>query len=808
MKPVLEALKDHVLICDGAMGTMLQAGGLPAGACPEEAVLSRAELVLGVHAQYMEAGADIIETNTFGANRYKLAEYGLQGEVERINREAARLARKASRGRVYVAGSVGPLGKQLAPLGDLTFPAAVEAYREQMRALAHGGVDLLFIETVSDLKEAKAALIAAREVSGIPVVAHMTFGEGGRTLTGTPPDVAAVVLAAIGAAAVGANCSLGPEELLPIIKAMAAVSRMPLSVMPNAGLPELVDGVTVFRKSPAAMASFAARFAALGVGIIGGCCGTTPAHIRAMATAVARKRPGKRDVAPVLRLCSRTRMVSLEGERAPLVIGERINLSVRKAFARALLGDDTAPVREAAQAQAESGAHLLDLNAGAHTESLGATVSEANLMERVVRLVQRSVDLPLVIDSQNPDAVEAGLRECEGRALINSIPAEKERLSRLLTLARAYGAAIIVLPLSGKGIPDTAEKRVRCAEEVRASALRMGIRPEDILIDPLVMAASASPEQVRVTLETLRLLKSRGYQTVMGLSNVSYGLPERSVVNAAFLAMAMGCGLDAVIMNPSDVRVMESLRAGRVLSLADRGAKEFIAGLRAPAAARPAEKRATPRSLKDDIFAAILAGDREGVIPLVEAALARGIKPLDINIGMIAPALEEVGRRFERKQLFLPQMILASEAVQHAFARLRRAMRGEPMPSRGKIVMATVLGDVHDIGKNICCTVLENYGYEIVDLGRNVPAEAIADAAAHSVADIIGLSALMTTTMRQMEVVIAELRKRGMRQKVMVGGAVVTAAYARKIGADGHARNAGEIVGLVRKLSSDDRSTS
>jgi 5-methyltetrahydrofolate--homocysteine methyltransferase len=801
MKPFLEALKERILVGDGAMGTMLQEGGLPEGGCPEEAVLGRPKLILSIHERYIDAGADIIETNTFGANRYKLAEYRLGEEVERINCEAVRLAREASRERAYVAGSVGPLGKQLAPLGNLTFEEAVDAFREQLRALARAGVDVIFLETISDLREAKAALIAAGDLPGLPIVAHMTFGEGGRTLTGTPADVAAVVLSKMGAAAVGANCSTGPKEMRPVMESMAGVTPVFLSVFPNAGLPELVGGKTVFRESPEEMAGFAERFAALGVNIIGGCCGTTPAHISAMAQAIAKRKPAARNVQPRLRLCSRTRMVALEPAVTPLVIGERINLSVRKKMALAFIAGDATAMREAAVEQVRRGAHLLDVNVGVSGEALGLErVSERELMERAVRLVQQSVDAPLAIDSNNPEALEAGLRECDGRPIVNSIPAEEEKMRKLLPLARRYGAAIVILPLSGRGIPDNAAERVRLAEDVRSRALKTGIAREDILIDPLAMALSAAPEQGLVTLETLKMLKERGCQTVLGLSNVSFGLPERSILNASFLSMAMAAGLDVVILNPLDEPVMRSLSAGRVLTMADRGAQEFIAGFKVSAAPVAVLSKTAPATIRERLLSAIVAGDREGVIPHVEEALRQGIPPLDINVSMLAPALEEVGRRFEKGELFLPQMILAAETVQNAFGRLKREMKGEKMPSKGKIVMATVRGDVHDIGKNICCTVLENYGYEITDLGRNVPAEDIIERAAFVEADIIGLSALMTTTMRQMELVIADLRKRGMNQRVMVGGAVVTASYAKKIGADGYAKNAGEIVRLVNRL--------
>lgn len=806
MKPILERLKERVLLCDGAMGTMLQEVGLPDGACPEETVLKDPALIEDIHRQYVDAGAEIIETNTFGANRLKLSDYGLEESVVRINREAVCLARKAAEGRAYVAGSAGPLGRQIEPLGDLAFDDALEAYREQFRALAGGGADILFIETISDIREARAALMAAREVSDIPVVAHMTFEEGGRTFTGTPPDVAAVVLSSLGAAAVGANCGVGPEGILPSIERIAGSTRLFLSVIPNAGLPEIVDGRTVFRKSPESMAEYAAKFAALGVNIIGGCCGTTPAHTKAMAAALNKRRPVKRKVPPLMRLCGQGRIVTLSRAGSPLVIGERINLSVRKKMAKAFVGGDAAPLRRAAREQVEAGADLIDVNAGANAEALGVEgVSEKELMAKAVLVVQRCVDAPLVIDSSSPEAIEAGLKECGGRALINSVTAEKEKMLPLLTVARRHGAAIVVLPLSDKGIPETAAKRVKLAEEVRTKAVRMGIAPEDILVDPLVMTASAAQEQVAVTLETLSMLKERGYQTVIGLSNVSFGLPERSVLNAAFLAMAMGKGLDAVILNPADERVMRVLRAARVLTMADEGAGEFISSMTAaaPVAEAPAVP-AGPAGSREDIARslteAIHAGDREGVVPLVEKALALDVPPLELNLSVITPALEEVGRRFESKEIFLPQMILSAETVQNAFGRLRKEMKDEKMPSRGTIIMATVRGDVHDIGKNICCTVLENYGYEIIDLGRNVPADVIADSAAESGAALVGLSALMTTTMKQMERVIAELKGRGLELKVMVGGAVVTPAFAESIGADGHARDAGEIVKLVKRL--------
>jgi 5-methyltetrahydrofolate--homocysteine methyltransferase len=440
---------------------------------------------------------------------------------------------------------------------------------------------------------------------------------------------------------------------------------------------------------------------------------------------------------------------------------------------------------------------------GVNTELLErAGTTEEEMMAKAVGIVQASVDAPLVIDSNSSTAIEAGLRECEGKALINSVPAERERMEQLFSLAKQYGAAVVILPISHRGIPDTAGGRFKLAEEVKAHALKAGIQPEDILADPLLLAVSAAQEQLPVTLQTLKMLKESGYQTILGLSNVSFGLPERSELNAAFLSMAVAAGLDAVILNPADENVMRALSAARVLTMRDRGGKEYVERFRVAPVTVP-KVAAAPREgegIKERISGAILSGDREGIVKLIEEALQQGIAPIEINLSILTPALEEVGSRFEKKEIFLPQMILAAETVQNAFGQLKRAMKGEKMPTKGKIVMATVRGDVHDIGKNICCTVLENHGYEIIDCGRNVPAEVIAETAARAKADIIGLSALMTTTISQMEVVISEMKNRGMKQKVMVGGAVVTPAFARKIGADGHAKDAGGIVKLVKQL--------
>lgn len=805
MKQIIEVVKNRILLCDGAMGTMLQRAGVEVDVCPEERVLSRPELVREIHRQYIQAGAEIVETNTFGANGVKLALYELEHELERINRSAVALARGAARGKAYVAGSVGPLGVQLAPVGTYCFIDAVSHFRRQIKALASAGIDALFLETFSDIREIRAALIAAREVSRVPVVALMVFEGGERTLTGTPPDVAAVTLSAGGAAMVGANCGAGPEELLAVLDAVRNVSSSYPALLPNAGLPVLDEGETRFTKTPADMAEFAVKAAEAGARVIGGCCGTTPDHIRAMAVALKKRKPRACTVPARLRLCSRSKIVELVPERAPLVIGERINLSVRKGMAGAFIEGDVSLLRQAAFDQVKEGAVLLDINTAARKRG-GADSDHAEkaLMKRAVNVAQRCVKSPLVIDSNDPRVIEAGLIECEGRALINSVTAERETMGRVLSLARRYGAAIVALPLSGKGIPPTAAARVKLAGEICQAALRTGLAPEDILVDPLVLSASADREQVRVTLETLRLLKERGYQTIMGLSNVSFGLPERAVLNAVFLSMAMREGIDAVILNPAEEEVMRSLRAGRVLMNLDRGARDYI---RHAVAATPKDDSGSAattdaRGVVNSLREAVITGDREGIGDLVEEALRKGIPPLEINLSILSPALEEVGRRFERKELFLPQMILSAETVREAFLVLKREMAGEEMPVLGRVIMATVEGDIHDIGKNICVTVLENSGYEVIDLGRSVPAETIADRAAETGVDIIGLSALMTTTMPRMENVIAELKKRGLNQKVMVGGAVVTESYAREIGADGYAKDAGGIVGLVKRIIS------
>jgi len=790
------------------MGSMLQDAGLRPGECPELMNIERPDVVSAVHAQYAAAGADVLTTNTFGATRVKLDEYGLSPRLREINAAAVKLARKAAAGSgrdVMVAGGMGPTGKFLAPVGELSFDLAYDVFREQAQALAEAGADAIIIETLSDIKEARAAVMAAREAADLPVIVTMTFQQDLRSLLGTPPEVAVTVLGSLGADVVGANCSLGPEGLYDVARRMAAVSRVPLIFQPNAGLPQLVDGKTVFPAGPDELARYAARFLELGASVIGSCCGSTPAHTRAMAEVLGRwgEKPGRSPGAAATRLASRTRLVTIGGSEPPVIIGERINPTGRKELSAELASGKTPTVRKDARGQAEAGAALVDINVGLP----GA--DEAELMGLVVRAVEESTDLPVVIDSTDPEAIEAALREVSGKPLVNSVTGDVSRLETVLPLVRRYGAAVVGLTIDEEGVPATAEKRVEIAGRILDACINYGIPREDLVIDPLVLTASAEQPQAAETLKAVGMIKERlGLATSLGVSNISFGLPNRPLINAVYLTMALGYGLDAAMVNPYDPRMGEAVAAGAVLVNRDPRAEGYIAAHRRKAhaggesAATPSagKEDGGPSTLEDEIRKAVIEGDKEGILPLVEKALEKGMEPLSVGNECLIPALTEVGRLYETKEFFLPQVMQSAETMKAAFARLKREMRPGEGRDRGTVVLATVFGDVHDIGKNIVSTLLENHGLNVVDLGKNVPKETVLDEAVKNGADVIGLSALMTTTMTQMGELIKERDRRGLKIPVVLGGAVVTPEYAAKVGAAGSSRDAMEAVGLIKEI--------
>jgi 5-methyltetrahydrofolate--homocysteine methyltransferase len=794
-----EAFRDllasrNPVIFDGAMGTMLQEGGLRAGEAPEAMSLRDPEAVAAVHRAYAEAGAMVVTSNTFGGNRVKLSAFGLAERMEEVNAAAVRLARRVVGNKALVAGDIGPTGRFLSPVGDLAFSEAFEVFSLQAAALAEAGADLLVMETFSDIRELRAAVIAARSVCPLPIVASMTFEPTGCTLMGATPEAVAVTLEAAGAEAVGANCGLGPEGIVAILKRMAAATSLPLLYQPNAGMPRLEGGRTVFPAAPGEVAAPAAALLRLGVAVLGGCCGTRPAHISALRRAAAGARVETRALPDrrALRLSGRVSVVTLGGDAPLRIIGERLNPTGRKALAASLRAGDFSPYREQARSQAAAGAVLLDVNVGV------SGIDEISAMERAVEAVQEGAPVPLVIDSPRPEVLEAGLRSAEGKVLLNSVTGDADSLSRVLPLARRYGAAVLGLTLDSRGIPARAEDRLAVAERILAAARRAGLPSADLVIDCLTLSAGAEQEKTAETLRAVRLVREKlGLAVSLGVSNVSFGLPAREGVNAAFLAMAAAHGLSAAIVNPHSAAAMEAAAASRVILNQDAGSRAWISSHAVASTAEPAASTVDPGAA---LRQAVIDGDDTRAGELAARLLDSGTAPIDVGEGILIPAMTEVGERFGRNEYFLPQVVASARAMKAAFAPVRERLKGLDLPSKGRILLATVEGDIHDIGKNMVITLLENHGFAVTDLGKNVPAPALVEAAGKLAPDAIGLSALMTTTMGRMAEAVAALRAAGVAAPVAVGGAAVSESFAREIGAAGYAPDAASAVVLFARL--------
>ncbi|CFX95025.1 5-methyltetrahydrofolate-homocysteine S-methyltransferase, bacterial [Syntrophomonas zehnderi OL-4] len=822
-------LRERILILDGAMGTMLQQNGMNPGCCPELYGIEHEEVLFDIHKQYREAGADIIQTNTFGGSRFKLAEYGLADRVTEINAAAVSIARRAAAPHGLVAASIGPTGKLLRPMGDVTFDDLYAAFAEQMIACAQAGADLISIETMTDIGEMRAALIAAQQNTRLPVIAHMTFEDGGRTMTGTDPVTAVIIMEALQPLAIGANCSGGARELLPVIQEMSRHTRLCISVEPNAGLPFLVEGQTVFPDTPEEMAEYALRLKEAGANIIGGCCGTTPVHIQAIARALKGLAPSAKTAHTYPALASRSHYVMIGSDQPLAFIGERINPTARKKLAQDIKDGHMQIVVDEARKQVECGAPVLDVNMGV------PGIDEVQAMHKAVTMIQDALDIPIAIDSTNPEAVEEGLKNFVGRPLINSTTGEDKNLDIILPLAKKYGAAVLGLCIGDEGIPDRAEERLQVARKIYQRALEYGLRKEDIFIDCLVKTASAQQEQVMETIQAVKMVKEDlGVGTVLGVSNVSHGLPARDILNSAYLTMAWAAGLDLPIMNPFEERMMAANRAVAVLLNRDANSTKYIENYRdykvddKPKIRHPlcekcnipdlvsAEINITGTSgvsrsaetisesddtTKEKIKQAILRGEKENISVLIEAALQEGqLKPLDIVNQAMIPGIEEAGEMYDKKRYFLPQLMMAAETMKRAFAIIKPLLTVEGQTNTGVIVLATVEGDIHDIGKNIVAVLLENYGFKVVDLGKDVPTAVILERAAQEDADIIGLSALMTTTMPRMQEIVDGVKERGLRARVMVGGAVLNQEYADQIGADAYSEDARSAVLTAQRL--------
>lgn len=794
-----EYLKNKLLVLDGATGTQLQRRGMPAGVCPELWVAEHPGVIIDIQKSYVAAGSDILYTCTFGGNRSKLEEFGYKGSVPELNGRLARLSKQAAGPDCLVAGDLSSTGIFIEPFGELAFEECVDIFKEQVRGLLEGGVDLFVIETMLDIQEARAALLAVKESCRLPVCVSMTFDEGGRTLTGTDPVTALITLQSLGADAVGCNCSTGPAQMVEIISLMKPYARVPLLAKPNAGLPRLVDGATVFDMGEEEFAGYAEAFAQAGVSMLGGCCGTSPAYIRRLSEGLKGIKPLPAAFKPYSALTSPRKTVFFGRDLPVAVVGERINPTGKKKLQEELRQGMTGEVRRFAVEQAENGAHILDVNAGM------PGIDEKKTMIELVGLLSGISEAPLCLDSSSPEVLEAALRLYPGRALINSISFESAKTERLLPIAAKYGAMFILLPLDDSGVPHRWEERRDIVLKLYDRAKGLGFGKNDIVVDGLVMAVSAGQE---AALETLRLIEwcSREFDcpTIMGLSNVSFGLPERGWINTAFLAMAIGKGLTMAIANPSSEVLMSIKMACDVLTVRDRDSMSYISRFGGTGKPRPIEAPAKPPSTPFElIHEAVVKGNKEVIRTLVEKALKDGLAPSEIVDGCLIPAINEVGVLFDEKRYFLPQLIRSAETMKAGFECVEPLLRTEgdgTSKENGRVVLATVKGDIHDIGKNIVGLMLKNYGFEVHDLGKDVSAERIVEEAKRTGARIVGLSALMTTTMVEMKDVISLAEREGLNCKFMIGGAVVDEAYAKEIGADGYSRDAYEAVKLAQRL--------
>lgn len=788
---------DEFIVLDGAMGTMLQKNGLKLGGIPEELNFTDPGIIEKIHREYIEAGARAVYTNTFGANRVKLAEsrYSVKDTVER----AIDIARKACADTGALVGlDVGSLGRMLKPVGDMPVEEAYEMFSEIMRA--GKDADFIVLETMTDLMEIKTALLAAKENTKLPVICTMTFEKNMRTFTGCTASAMVLTLQGMGADAVGMNCSLGPRDALPIAEEILKWAEIPVLIRANAGLPDPVTNK--YDVTPGEYAEIAEKMAQMGVKLFGGCCGTNPEFISELSKRLGGKKFTKTRREIPAAVCCAQKTVVIDTVR---VIGERINPTGKKLFKEALKRGDLDYIMKQAVEQVDAGAEILDVNVGL------PDIDEREMMKKAVDAVQSVVDVPLQIDTTELDVLEAALRRTSGKPIVNSVNGEDEKLDSVLPLVKKYGAAVVGLTLDKDGIPKTAEKRYEIALKILKRAEEYGIPKRDVFIDCLTLTASAEQDGAVRTLEAMRRIRGElGLKTVLGVSNISFGLPNRELVNSAFLTMAMNSGLDMPIMNPNSAAMSGAVAAYRLLSGYDRGGAEFIKnsdrfaniGTNAPAKAAGNVRTSDNPEPSSELSRAVLNGLKAECAGIAKKLLDDGGEPMEIINELLVPALDEAGSRFEKGRIFLPQLIQAAAAAQAAFDEVKAAIssNGGENKARGKVILATVKGDVHDIGKNIVKTLLENYGFEVIDLGKDVEYEAVAEAAEKTGASLVGLSALMTTTLKSMENTIKLIHERKIGCKIVVGGAVLTPEYAAKIGADFYAKDAKETVDIAKKI--------
>lgn len=807
-------IKEKPIFLDGATGSNLQKKGMPTGVCPEQWILENREIMISLQRAFLDAGTNIVYAPTFTANRIKLREYGLENRIRQMNLDLVALSREAVGNKAYVAGDLTMTGEQLAPMGQLDFEELIDVYKEQIGYLAEAGVDLLVVETMMSLQETRAALIAAKETCDLPVMATMTFESDGRTLYGTDAVTAAVVLESLGADAIGTNCSTGPDKMVDVIRQMASVTSVPIVAKPNAGLPSLDgDGNTVYDMEADLFGECMKVLVEAGASIVGGCCGTTPEHIRALRVSVGDMKIVHRK-APVKRfLTSERQTISFGLDDSFIIVGERINPTGKKKLQEQLRAGSMEMVADFAEEQEACGAGILDINMGM------SGIDEKAMMLQALETVGGITNLPLSIDSSHVDVLESALRRYPGRALINSISYEKVKFDNLLPIAKKYGAMFVLLPLSDEGLPKDLDEKISIIEKIQARACELGMRREDIVVDGLVTTVGANKKAAVETLETIRYCKENGLATICGLSNISFGLPERSFVNTTFLTMAIQSGLTMAIANPSQELLVSCAFAADLLLNKESADLRYIHLMDAVKAKREAlgetaasntgirlnvaaKKQDTEKgSVTDKLYADVLKGNGTAIVEDTKRALEQGHEAKALLDNVLLAAINEVGELFDKGKYFLPQLIASAETMKASIEYL------EPMLAVGAsdremptVVIATVEGDIHDIGKNLVALMLKNYGFRVIDLGKDVPKEKIIGAAREHQAQVIALSALMTTTMQQMRHVIDYAKTEKVDAKIIVGGAVITQEYADEIGADGYSKDAADAVKLTKRI--------
>lgn len=819
----IQLIGHKCIMLDGATGSNLQKRGMPAGVCPEQWILEHKEVMQNLQKEYIQAGTDILYAPTFSGNRIKLAEYGLESRLDEMNAALVQLTKEAviqaeASHPVYIAGDLTMTGKQLYPVGDLHFEELVDIYKEQIASLVRAGVDLLVVETMMSLQECRAAVLAAKETCDLPVMVTLTFNEDMRTLYGTDPATAVVVMESMGVDAVGLNCSVGPDKMMEVVKIMTEYATIPLIAKPNAGLPHLVEQETVYDMEPQEFAEAMSELVKAGIDIVGGCCGTTPEHMVRLHDVITaenwepsyKKRIEEGNISHRV-LTTERRTVPIDLDGAFMIVGERINPTGKKALQEELKAGRLDMVCEMAEQQAEAGAAILDVNMGMNG------IDEKEMMLKVIYELTMLTNIPLSIDSSYVDVVEAALRIYPGRALINSISLEPEKFQKLIPLAKKYGAMFILLPLSDKGLPKDMDEKISIIHTILEEAKRFGMTEEDIIVDGLVATIGANKRAAIETLETIRYCKEElGVATICGLSNISFGLPERMFVNSNFMALAIREGLTMAIANPAqdllmhavyaadllmdkpeaDIRYINRVTGHKVSVVSGEVSAEAVAGIK-----KQPDTVSGAASDYTSLMECVVKGNQKKIIPLLDEALKEGKGPSDLIDEELIPGIVEVGRLFDKQIYFLPQLIASAETMKMGIDYLEPLLAKERSDEvLATIIIATVEHDIHDIGKNLVALMLKNYGYRVIDLGKDVPAETIVSTAKEEKAAIIGLSALMTTTMMEMKKVVELVREEGLDTKVIIGGAVITQSFADEIGADGYSKDAQEAVTLVQRL--------